>query len=106
MEQPPARTPLEALEAVLQIAFGGVAARMAEAYEVSDMTVSWWRKGVRDGRPVQFPSERCPDAERRTREAGQPVLCEELRPDVDWSYLRRYPVGWDGVDRRVAPTQP
>lgn len=83
--QPPARTPLEALEAVLQIAFGGVAARMAEAYSVSDQTVSWWRKGERDGRVVRFPAEHCPDAERRTERA---VRCEELRPDVDWGYLR------------------
>jgi DNA-binding transcriptional regulator YdaS (Cro superfamily) len=86
--QQPARTPLEALEAVIRIAFGGVAARMAEAYGVSDQTVSFWRRGERDGRPVRFPAELCPDAERRTRELGQPVLCEELRPDVDWGYLR------------------
>jgi DNA-binding transcriptional regulator YdaS (Cro superfamily) len=84
----PKRTPIEALEAVITIAFGGVAARMAEAYDVSDQTVSWWRRGERDGRPVQFPTEYCIDAERRTREAGQAVLCEELRPDVDWGYLR------------------
>jgi DNA-binding transcriptional regulator YdaS (Cro superfamily) len=82
------RTPLEALEAVLTIAFGGVAARMAEAYGVSDQTVSWWRKGEREGRPVIFPSDYCPDAERRTRERGQPVFCEELRPDVAWDVLR------------------
>ncbi|MCV5533321.1 toxin YdaS, partial [Escherichia coli] len=32
------------------------------------------------------PAERCPAIERATR--GE-VLCEELRPDIDWSYLRR-----------------
>ena len=36
----------------------------------------------------QFPAEHCPAVERATRERGQPVLCEELRPDVDWSALR------------------
>lgn len=79
------RTPLEALEAVVTLAFGGVAARMAEAFGVSDMTVSWWRKGERDGRPVKFPAELCPTCERLTSGA---VRCEELRPDVDWPYLR------------------
>lgn len=31
------------------------------------------------------PAERCPAIERMTN--GQ-VTCEELRPDVDWGYLR------------------
>jgi DNA-binding transcriptional regulator YdaS (Cro superfamily) len=79
------RTPLEALEAVIQIAFGGVAARMAEQFDVSDQTVTWWRKGERDGRPVKFPTEHCPTCERLT---GRAVLCEELRPDVEWDVLR------------------
>jgi DNA-binding transcriptional regulator YdaS (Cro superfamily) len=81
----PDRTPLEALEAVLAIAFGGVAARMAEAFDVSDQTVSWWRKGERDGRTVKFPPELCPVAERLT---DRRVRCEELRPDVDWAFVR------------------
>lgn len=80
-----ARTPLEALEAVITIAFNGVAARMAEHFKVSDQTVAWWRRGERDGRPVKFPSDHCPDCERLT--AGQ-VRCEELRPDVAWDVLR------------------
>jgi DNA-binding transcriptional regulator YdaS (Cro superfamily) len=79
------RTPLEAVEAVVTLAFGGVAARMAEAFGVSDMTVSWWRKGERDGRPVKFPAELCPKAEQLTSGA---VRCEELRPDVPWDVLR------------------
>lgn len=81
----PVRTPLEALEAVITLAFGGVAARMAEHFGVSDQTVTWWRKGVRDGRPVVFPAEHCPACERLTSRA---VTCEELRPDVDWAFLR------------------
>lgn len=100
--QQPARTPLEALHAVLRIAFGGVAARMAEACGVSDQTVSWWLKGERDSKPVKLPPEYCPMFERRTREAGEPVLCEELCPTVDWAYLRLQATGWDGNERRAS----
>lgn len=87
MTQSAARTPLEALEAVIAIAFGGVAARMAKHFGVSDQTVSFWRKGERDGKPVVFPMENCPACERLTAGA---VRCEELRPDLaeDWAFLR------------------
>jgi DNA-binding transcriptional regulator YdaS (Cro superfamily) len=37
----------------------------------------------RDGREV--PAEFCPTIERATNGA---VRCEDLRPDVDWTYLR------------------
>lgn len=37
----------------------------------------------------EVPVERCPDIERVTRELGKPVLCEHLRPDVDWAVLRQ-----------------
>lgn len=33
----------------------------------------------------RVPAERCPDIERATNGA---VRCEDLRPDVDWAYLR------------------
>lgn len=97
----PARTPLEALEAVVQTAFGGVASRMAEHFNVSDQTVSWWRKGERNGRPVTFPAEHCPECERLT---DGKVRCEELRPDVAWDVLRMQcgQEPWDGVERRRA----
>ena len=36
----------------------------------------------------RVPAEKCPAIERATREKGQPVLCEELRPDVAWGVLR------------------
>lgn len=42
---------------------------------------SWLRRRV--------PAEHCPAIERETRARGQPVLCEELRPDIDWSALRQ-----------------
>lgn len=96
----PTRTPLEALEAVITLAFGGVAARLAAHFEVSDQTVSWWRKGERDGRPVVFPAEHCPVCERLT--SGK-VRCEELRPDVAWDVLRMQAgAEWDGVTERRA----
>lgn len=100
--QQPARTPLEALEAVIAIAFGGVAARMAEAFDVSDQTVSWWRKGVRDGKPVNFPEAFAPTCERLT---GGAVRCEELCPHVEWDVLRAQAAAqpWDGTERRTAP---
>lgn len=36
----------------------------------------------------RVPAEHCPAIERETRARGEPVTCEELRPDVDWSVLR------------------
>jgi DNA-binding transcriptional regulator YdaS (Cro superfamily) len=38
-------------------------------------------------RPIQ--AEHCLIVERETRARGQPVTCEELRPDVEWGVLRR-----------------
>lgn len=35
-----------------------------------------------------FPAEHCPKVERATRERGDVVLCEDLRPDVAWDVLR------------------
>jgi DNA-binding transcriptional regulator YdaS (Cro superfamily) len=36
----------------------------------------------------RVPAEYCPSIEAATRERGQPVTCEELRPDVRWDVLR------------------
>lgn len=36
----------------------------------------------------RFPAEHCPTVERATRERGDVVRCEELRPDVAWDVLR------------------
>lgn len=56
------------------------AAKFAAALNVPPSRISEWRTGVR---PV--PAERCPEIEKAT---GGAVTCEELRPDVDWAYLR------------------
>lgn len=37
----------------------------------------------------QFPAEHCPLLERATRDAGEVVTCEQLRPDVEWAVLRQ-----------------
>lgn len=58
----------------------GAAAKLAKALGVSPVLISQWRAGTR-----QVPAARCPSIERET---GGRVRCEELRPDVDWNYLR------------------
>ena len=60
-------------------AIGGQSA-LARALGVTPPTVNEWIKAKR---PV--PAERCPTIERLTLGA---VRCEELRPDVDWAFLR------------------
>jgi DNA-binding transcriptional regulator YdaS (Cro superfamily) len=58
---------------------GGQAA-LARILAVKPPTVNQWIKG---DRPV--PADRCVDIEKATAGA---VRCEDLRPDVDWAYLR------------------
>jgi len=53
---------------------------VALAVGVSQVIISQWKTGAR-----QVPAERCPAIERATNGA---VRCEDLRPDVDWAYLR------------------
>ncbi|AIC09986.1 transcriptional regulator [Xylella fastidiosa] len=58
----------------------GRASQLARMLSVSSTTVANWISGKK---PI--PPERCPAIERATVRA---VTCEELRPDVDWEYLR------------------
>ena len=58
----------------------GSAAALAREIGVSSVLVSQWKT---EKRPV--PAERCPCIEKAT---GGAVRCEDLRPDVDWAYLR------------------
>lgn len=55
-------------------------AELARVIAVSPSMVSQMVKGSR-----RVPAERCPAIERAT---GGKVRCEDLRPDVDWGYLR------------------
>lgn len=52
----------------------------AKLIGVTPGMVHQWSKGIR---PVA--AERCPEIEKAT---GGAVTCEELRPDIDWAYLR------------------
>ncbi len=58
----------------------GQASDLGRAIGVTPVLISQWANGRR---PV--PAERCPAIEKAT--SGE-VTCEELRPDVDWAYLR------------------
>ena len=58
----------------------GRASSLGRALEITPVLVSQWASGQR-----QVPAERCPEIEKATLGA---VTCEELRPDVDWAYLR------------------
>jgi DNA-binding transcriptional regulator YdaS (Cro superfamily) len=58
---------------------GGQAA-LARILSVSPPTVNQWITG---NRPI--PLERCIEIEKATE---RQVRCEELRPDLDWAYLR------------------
>lgn len=57
--------------------FGGVTALSRELGISAQRLNNWVDR--------QVPIERCPDIERATNGA---VRCEELRPDVNWAYLR------------------
>lgn len=61
----------------------GSQTNLAALLGVSKGAVNQW-KGA--GRRV--PAEHCPLIERATRERGNVVRCEELRPDVAWDVLR------------------
>ncbi|MDX9944266.1 MAG: helix-turn-helix domain-containing protein, partial [Azonexus sp.] len=52
------------------------------AREVGETTQAdcFWRDGKR-----RIPAAACPSNEKAT---GGAVRCEDLRPDVDWAYLR------------------
>lgn len=58
----------------------GRSARLGRELNVSSVLISQWANGTR---PI--PAERCPEIEKATNRA---VTCEELRPDIDWAYLR------------------
>lgn len=54
--------------------------KLAAQLGIKQPTVSQWLRG---DRPI--PAERCPAIERATSGA---VLCEDLRPDIEWHVLR------------------
>lgn len=58
----------------------GASKALAAVLRIPVVLISQWKCGSR-----QVPAERCPAIERAT---GGAVRCEDLRPDVDWAYLR------------------
>lgn len=56
------------------------AQQLATMLAISPVIISQWKTGSR-----RIPAERCIEIERATAGA---VRCEELRPDIDWVYLR------------------
>lgn len=62
------------------IAHVGSITAFARAVGVTPQAVCFWRDGKR-----QIPADKCPLIERMT---ARTVTCEDLRPDVDWRYIR------------------
>jgi DNA-binding transcriptional regulator YdaS (Cro superfamily) len=58
----------------------GMSTALARALCVTPVLISQWATNKR-----QVPAERCLTIEKAT---GGAVTCEEMRPDVDWEYLR------------------
>lgn len=54
--------------------------QLARDTGIHPVLISQWKTGAR-----QVPADRCIEIERAT---GGVVRCEDLRPDVDWAYLR------------------
>lgn len=69
---------MEAIQKAINLA--GNASRLAVLVGVSTQAVCFWRDGAR-----KVPPEGCIAIEKATQ--GQ-VRCEDMRPDVDWAYLR------------------
>ncbi|WP_363324852.1 transcriptional regulator [Eleftheria terrae] len=71
-----------ALERAITVCGGSTA--LASAIGVAPSLPSMWKLRRK------VPAEHCPAIEQLTRTKGGAVLCEELRPDVPWSVLRRH----------------
>jgi DNA-binding transcriptional regulator YdaS (Cro superfamily) len=79
MEQHPSFPETPAAKAV-RVLGGPVKAAAALNVERYQTVQSWVRNRV--------PAEYCLLIERATREKGEPVTCEELRPDMAWDVVR------------------
>ncbi|HEX8610188.1 MAG TPA: helix-turn-helix domain-containing protein [Telluria sp.] len=71
-------TPEEALDKA--VSYVGTVQNMADHLGVTKGAISQWKQ---EGRRI--PAEHCPAIERLT---ARGVRCEQMRPDVDWEYLR------------------
>lgn len=76
-------SPTEAAKLAIEVLGGPVsAARVIGVRGGRYQTVQSWLAN-------RVPAEYCPSIERETTARGRPVVCEALRPDVDWQVLRR-----------------
>ena len=81
----PKRPDQLAAERAIAILGGPVAAaRRLNVKDHRHQTVQSWLKN-------RVPADYCPVIEQETRTEGQPVLCEELRPDIPWGVVRGQP---------------
>jgi DNA-binding transcriptional regulator YdaS (Cro superfamily) len=88
-------SPEEALhKAIEQV---GSMRALAEKLGVTKGAVGQWKL---EGR--QVPAEHCPDIERLVNRL---VTCEQLRPDVDWGFLRGSDVSPQADERRQIERQ-
>lgn len=71
---------------------------LAAALGVTKAAVGQWKLEDR-----KVPADHCPAIERLTAGA---VRCEELRPDVDWAYLRNTEPTQSPDQPDSAPVQP
>ena len=71
--------PTEALEKAISLV--GSASARAARLGLTKGAISQWK-----GEGKKVPADHCPEIEKATN--GK-VRCEDLRPDVDWSVLRR-----------------
>ena len=72
---------MDALKRAIEL-FGGQAG-LAAAIGLKQQNI--WNWVNRSG---SVPAEYCPAIERASREKGEPILCEDLCPGVDWAVLR------------------
>lgn len=70
---------MQALDRAARIAGGQTA--LAKLAGASPSAPFMWRQRG------NVPAEYCPAIERATRQLGEPVLCESLRPDVEWGVV-------------------
>lgn len=72
------------------IRHAGGPSKVARQCGVSVQAVCFWRDGER-----ALPAEHCITLEKMNNGL---VRCEEMRPDVDWAYLRNASAAHDVVD--------
>ena len=93
-------TGLDALEYVIKTHFNGNITAFARAIELSPNSIHNWRTRG------QVATEQCPVIERVSRERAkddsQVVLCEQLRPLVEWDVLRKNPLFSEAQAKKAA----